>query len=145
MSKSIIGLDFSQLDEFNKETLALINDTYPKEAKKFISRAGNAFRADVKRGYRSQTKRKTGNLLRGVTRGRAYVYDGDNYQVRVYSKAPHAPLIERGHKLVYYGHQTNKFVPGKYTVGKAVLDFNDKFADLANKFVDDLLKGGWTG
>ena len=142
---SIIGLDFSELSEFNKETLKLVNTTYPKEAKKFVSRAGNAFRADVKRGYRSQTKRKTGNLLRGAMRGRAYVYDGDAYQVRVYSKAPHAHLIERGHKLVYFGHETGKVVPGKHVVGKAVLDFNDKFADLADKFVDDLLEGGWTG
>ena len=141
---STIGLDFSQLDEFNKEALSLINDKFPKEAKKFVSRAGNAFRADVKKGYRSQTKRKTGNLLRGVTRGRAYVYDGDSYQVRVYSKAPHAHLIERGHKLVYYGHPTEKLVPGKHIVGKSVLDFNDKFSDLAEKFVDDLLEGGWT-
>lgn len=144
MSKSIIGLDFSQLDEFNKETLNLINNTYPKEAKRFINKAGNAFRTDVRRGYRSQTKRKTGNLLRGVSRGRAYVYDGDSYQIRVYSKAPHAHLIERGHKLVYFGHKTDKFVKGKHVVGKAVLDFNDKFVDLADKFVDDLLEGGWS-
>lgn len=142
---NIVGFDYSDLTDFNRETLQLITNTYPKEAKKFISRVGNAFRADMKKEYRSQTKKKTGNLLRGVTRGRAYVYDGDSYQVRVYNKAPHAPLIERGHKLVYYGHPTNKVVPGKHIVGKTVLGFEDRFAGLANKFVDDLLEGGWSG
>ena len=80
MSKGIVALDFSQLSEFDKEMLELIETTYPKEAKKFVSRAGNAFRAEMKAGYKKHTIKRTGNLLRGVTRGRAYVYNGEDYR-----------------------------------------------------------------
>lgn len=144
MSKGIIGLDYSQLSEFNKELLELIETTYPKEAKKFVSRAGNAFRREMKEGYRKNTIKRTGNLLRGVTRGRAYVYRGENYQVRVYNKAPHAPLIERGHRLFIKGKPTDKYVKGKHIVGSVILDFNAKFVELADEFVDELLDGGFS-
>lgn len=145
MSKGIVSLDFSQVSDFNKELLELIETTYPKEAKKFVSRAGNAFRAEMKAGYKRNTIRRTGNLLRGVTRGRAYIYNGEDYQVRVYNKAPHASLIERGHKLYIKGKPTDKFVKGKHIVGNTIVEFNDKFVELADKFVDDLLNGGFSG
>ena len=139
-----VTLDYSEVSDFNKEMLDLIENKYPKEAKKFISRAGNAFRAEMKAGYKKHTVRRTGNLLRGVTRGRAYIYNGDSYQVRVYNKAPHASLIERGHKLYIKGKPTDKFVRGKHIVGNTILEFNSKFVELADKFVDDLLDRGFS-
>ena len=76
-----VSLDYSELSEFNKEMLELIETKYPKEAKKFISRAGNAFRTEMKARYKKHTIRRTGNLLRGVVRGRAYIYNGEDFYI----------------------------------------------------------------
>ena len=140
-----VSLDYSEVSEFNKEMLELIQTKYPKEAKKFITKAGNAFRTEMKAGYRKHTIKRTGNLLRGVNRGRAYIYNGEDYQVRVYNKAPHAHLIEHGHKLYIKGKPTDKYVKGKHIVGNTILDFNSKFVALADKFIDDLLDRGFSG
>lgn len=140
----IVTFDYSQLSDFNKEMIELATNTYPKEAKKFVSRAGNTFRSEMKANYKRWTKRKTGNLLKGVTRGRAYVYNGEDYQVRVYNKAPHASLIERGHVLYVKGKPTDKYVKGRHVVGRTILEFSGKFEQLADKFVDDLLERGFS-
>lgn len=140
----IVGLDYSQLDQFNQDMLEFVETTYPNEAKKFIARAGNAFRKEMRESYRKNTKKHTGNLLRGVNRGRAYVYNGDEFQVRVYNKAPHAALIEHGHKLYVKGKPTDKYVRGKHVVGSVVLRFNSKFVALVEDFVDDLLDKGFS-
>lgn len=140
-----VNLDFSELTEFNASMLKMVEKDLPKEAKKFMQRAGNALRKDMRAEYQRKTKKKTGNLLKGLSRGRAYVYQGSEYQVRVKNTAPHAHLIERGHKAI--GHEPTKrfkgnYVKGKYIATTSAKNFGKKFNELADKFVDDLLKRG---
>lgn len=144
MSANGVEFDYSELSEFTADMLHVVNTTYPNEAKKFVARAGNAFRTEVKARYRANTRRKTGNLIRGVNRGRPYVYNGDSYQVRVYNKAPHAHLIEHGHVFYHRGKKTDKYVKGKHIVGETVKEFDSKFKQLADNFVDDLLERGFS-
>ena len=140
-----VNLDFSELSKFNASMLKMVERDLPNEAKKFMQRAGNELRKDMRTSYQQNTKRKTGNLIKGLSRGRAYVYSGNEYQVRVKNTAPHAHLIERGHKAV--GHKPTKrfkgnYVKGKYIASMSAKNFGNKFAKLADKFVDDLLKRG---
>ena len=83
-----VELDFSELSEFNASMLKMVEKDMPNEAKKLMQRAGNALRRDIRTAYKQKTKRKTGNLLRGLSRGRAYIYQGTEYQVRVKNTAP---------------------------------------------------------
>lgn len=140
-----VDLDFNELSEFNVNMLKMVEQDMPKEAKKLMQRAGNALRRDMRKSYKRNTKKRTGNLLKGLSRGRAYIYQGTEYQVRVKNTAPHAQLIEYGHKAV--GHAPSKrfkgnYVKGRHIAGRAAKDFGSKFADLAEKFVDDLLERG---
>lgn len=140
-----VELDFSELSEFNASMLKMVEKDMPNEAKKLMQRAGNALRRDMRTAYKQKTKRKTGNLLRGLSRGRAYIYQGTEYQVRVKNTAPHAHLIEYGHKAIGHAPRkrfNGKYVKGRHIAGKAAKNFNSKFADMADKFVDDLLERG---
>ena len=107
----MIGLDYSQLDEFDKQIINLSKDKYPREVKNFMQRAGNNLKKEIKAEYQAETNKKTGNLIRGISRGRAYIYNGNEYQVRVKNKAPHAHLIEYGHKLFFHH---NPFTDAKF-------------------------------
>ncbi len=143
----MIEFNFSELTDFDKNFLKRVSNEFPKESKKFMGRAGNAFRRQVRSEYRSTVKKKTGNLLKGIGRGRPYIWAGNEFQVRVYNKAPHAHLIEYGHKMVDWrtGEQTKKteFVSGKHIVGKVAQAFPGEFDNLCDKFVDDLLERGF--
>lgn len=143
----MIEFDFHELTDFDKKILERARQTVPKECKNFMGRTGNAFRRKVRAEYRNTVKKKTGNLLKGIGRGKPYIWSGNEFQVRVYNKAPHAHLIEYGHKMIDWRtkKQTPKkdFVPGKHIVGKVANSFPGEFDRLCEKFVDDLLKKGF--
>lgn len=146
-------VDVSQLTSFEKNILDICKNKYPKEAKNFMQRAGNSLKKDIRKQYESDgVGKKTGNLRKGLTRGRAYVYAGNEYQVRVKNKAPHAHLIEHGHELFFHHAQKHNFtnakysgeyVQGSHSVGKASKNFGGDFSNLTEKFVDDFLNKGF--
>lgn len=143
-------LDYKELVDFKLKLLEVAKVKFPRETKNFMGRAGNKLRAKVKNAYKTQVGKKTGNLLKGVSRGRAYIYQNDKYQIRVKNKAPHAHLIEHGHVMkdkdgnVIKNKDTKKeiFVPGRDIVGPVYKDFDPEFVEMADKYVDDLLDGG---
>lgn len=57
--------------------------------------------------------RKTGNYIKSIKRGKVYDYNGA-HAVRVYSAAPHAHLIEEGHRMVTHDGREVGFVPGHH-------------------------------
>lgn len=93
------GFDLHELDEFTRDLVDLAQKQFPKEAKQFIQKQGNEGRKRLRANTRAVTKKRTGNLLRGIQRGKATKYKG-NYQIRVMNTAPHAHLIEYGHSNV---------------------------------------------
>lgn len=144
----MITFDFHELTEFQKDVLKSANDHYPKEAQKFMRKAGGALAKSIRSGYDSKTKRKTGNLRKGVTRGRVYKWNGNEWQVRVYNKAPHAHLLEYGHRMVDWRtgkvSQRTPFVKGRHVVGSAANSFPDTFTSMCEDFVEEFLtKGGF--
>lgn len=141
---TIAKFDFSDLTDFDRETLQVIIEEYPKDAKRLMQKAGTAFSQELKKTYRAETKKKTGNLLKGVKRGKPYLYKGEAWQIRVSNIAPHAHLIEHGHRFFAWGHESDKrqFVHGKHIAGKTNNAFQPVFVDLVDKFTDDLLDKG---
>lgn len=149
-----VNLDFSQLTEFENKVMEIAQKKYPQEAKKFMQRAGNAMRKRIREQYSADgVGRKTGNIRKGLTRGRAYVYAGNEYQVRVKNRAPHAHLIEHGHEIFFHHSKrhnfpkakaSGEFTQGFHSVGKSVNNFGDTFTDMAEKFVDDFINKGFS-
>ena len=143
-----IGFDCHELDDLTNDMLDLAQNKFPKDTKAFMGRAGNRFRSKAREAYKSETRKHTGNLLKGLNRGRPYIYGSDEYSVRVYNNAPHAHLIEHGHvewihlPQMQHAVKTERYVRGRNIMGKQANDFKGEFPDEVEDFVDKLLDEG---
>ena len=141
-----VEIDFHELTEFQKDVLKSANDRFPKQARNFMQRVGNALKSAIMAGYKAKTNRKTGNLRKGLKRGRSYKYNGNEWQVRVYNKAPHAHLLEYGHRFRTIKRRgwkyTGQYVKGRHVVGAAAEAFPETYNRMCEEFVDEFLKEG---
>lgn len=141
-----VEIDFHELTEFQKDVLKSANDRFPKQARNFMQRVGNALKSSIMAGYKAKTNRKTGKLRKGLKRGRSYKYNGNEWQVRVYNKAPHAHLLEYGHRFRTIKRRgwkyTGQYVKGRHVVGAAAEAFPETYNKMCEEFVDEFLKEG---
>lgn len=136
------GMDTRELDELVKNMFRTAQDVYPDEAKAFLKKEGNKGRRLLRAKTKAVTKKKTGNLLKGIRRTGVQKHNGD-FQIRVYNKAPHAHLIEHGHVLWVNGTKTEKFVPGKHPAADTTKQLKREFPRDAEAFVDEMLSKGF--
>lgn len=136
------GMDTRELDELVKNMFRTAQDVYPDEAKVFLKKEGNKGRRLLRAKTKAVTKKKTGNLLKGIRRTGVQKHDGD-FQIRVYNKAPHAHLIEHGHVLWVNGTKTEKFVPGKHPAADTTKQLKREFPRDVEGFVDEMLSKGF--
>lgn len=118
------GFDLSELAKFGKD-LSTVGKGYQKAERKFLQREGSKLRSKTK----AQAKKlgeKTGNYLKSIKRGKVYVYHGSQ-AVRVYSYAPHAHLIEDGHRMVTHDGREVGFVKGYHVFDVTAEDFEPVF------------------
>lgn len=147
------GFDYREIKELVKMFSTLENE-FPKETDKFLKKAGKEQAEWIKKGYKLKTKKKTGNLLKGVETGKPYVYEGNSHQIRTYSKAHHAHLIENGHRLIKkdgsemkgtyvpaLGKKLKKsFVNGRRVVETERKAFESEFYKMADEWIDEFLE-----
>lgn len=136
------GMDTRELDELVKNMFRTAQDVYPDEAKSFLKKEGNKGRRLLRAKTKAVTKKKTGNLLKGIRRTGVQKHDGD-FQIRVYNKAPHAHLIEHGHVLWVNGTKTEKFVPGMHPAADTTKQLKREFPRDVEGFVDEMLSKGF--
>lgn len=136
------GMDTRELDELVKNMFRTAQDVYPDEAKSFLKKEGNKGRRLLRAKTKAVTKKKTGNLLKGIRRTGVQKHNGD-FQIRVYNKAPHAHLIEHGHVLWVNGTKTEKFVPGKHPAADTTKQLKREFPRDVEGFVDEMLSKGF--
>ena len=139
----MITLDFSELTDFKKDVIELVNKKYPGKVKKLLNKAGTALKKDMKAEYKAKTKKKTGNLIKGVTKGKPYKYKG-MWQIRVHNKAHHAHLLEYGHRFRTIKRRgwkyTGLYVGGRHIAGDAGEKFTPRFNQMSEEFVDELIE-----
>lgn len=135
--------DTHELERWNKELVKFASKQLPKETRNFIQREGNKQAKYVRSEIKSKTGRKTGNLRKSVRRGKAHKYQGRDWQVRVYSKAPHAHLVEYGHKKVLWGNRTDERVEGKFLFSTAQRQMREEFPKDTDAWLDDLINRGF--
>lgn len=136
------GMDTRELDDLVKNMFRTAQDVYPDEAKSFLKKEGNKGRRLLRAKTKAVTKKKTGNLLKGIRRTGVQKHNGD-FQIRVYNKAPHAHLIEHGHVLWVNGTKTEKFVPGKHPAADTTKQLKREFPRDVEGFVDEMLSKGF--
>ena len=131
------GFDFEELSDYEKRLIKIAEKDYPKACERFMRKeAGNAVK-HFKQHAKGVVKRQTGNYLKGFKKGRkVYEWIDAKYNILVHNTAPHAHLIENGHRAVTKdGKDTGKFVPGKHIVENASKTFEKQYA----KDIEDVL------
>lgn len=155
-----MGYNSSDLGDLEKSMWKTANDLYPKEAKAFLRKEGNTGRKILRSEIKSSTKKKTGNLLKGIKRGKVWNNHG-SWQVRVYDTAPHTHLLQGGHRIFAPSKGSKvkkgpsgtmlraKYVDtGRRTSGKGFFDaaekrFESQVVRDLDGFLDDLLERGF--
>lgn len=137
------GFDCKELKNYEKKLIKMAHDTLPKESKQFLRKAGSKLKTKTSKTARSLVKKKNNNYYKSIKRGKAYKWTkGDGaWAIRVYSSAPHAHLIENGHRLIRNGKEVG-FVQGKFVFKKAQKSFESEYYELTQKWIDELLRKG---
>ena len=161
------GFLFDELSQAKKDILRSISKAYPKEADKFLKDEAKKLLKVTKKVAKkevgtSKGKKKDWDPNKSYHKkfkvGKKYKYDEDDC-IRVYNSAPHAHLIEYGHRQIARGQKrattrqgrkndsrpVGGFVLGKYVFDESQLEFSPYFKDDAELFmfqyVDDTVKG----
>ncbi|OLS02423.1 HK97 gp10 family phage protein [Tissierella creatinophila] len=135
--------DFSELTKFEEDLLELAKDLDKgKHAKKFLRNSGNKLKRRTVNAAKSKTNKRTGNLIKGIKRGKPYKYYVDgSMAVRVYPGSPafHAHLIDRGHRIVDKNGKEHGFKPGVHFFEAGAKEYEGQYYEDTQKFIDDLL------
>ena len=129
--------DTRELDAYAKELERTARES-PKLQKKFMRQEGSK----LLRRTKSEAKRvkvKTGNYKKSIKRGKVYEYDGAQ-AIRVYSTAPHAHLIEDGHRMVTHDGREVGFVPGMHVFEVAGKAFEPEYLADIDDMLDEAVK-----
>lgn len=136
------GFNLAELDEFSSQMLDLATRKMPREIRQFMRAEGTKLRRMTVSTARRETKKRTGSYIKGIKRGKVYLYEGDTLAIRVYNSSPHAHLIEDGHRQVTKDGRAVGFVRGKRVFKKAQQAFESEFTNDCLEFVDELLDKG---
>lgn len=110
-------------------------------AKTFMRKEAQKERRRMISAAKRKVKKLTGNYLKGFKSGKkVYQWIDADYTVRVYNDAPHAHLIENGHRLIL-GGKFIKWVPGKHVMEDAHQQFESEYAeDVEDDLADFICK-----
>jgi len=119
------------LVEFQRN-ITYLERNFPREAKRMLGRVGNKARTIVRRKARGLVRKHTGNYQKSIKRGK--IFEDRNSRgdltVRVYTSskiAPHAHLIERGHRIVDKHGNEHGFKQGYFVFDKAKAEIERDF------------------
>lgn len=135
-------MEIKGLTDFQKDLLNS-SKNIDKEIPKILRKVGSKARTVVARRARRDVKKVTGNYHKSWKRGKTFRGNDGAWTVRVYNSAPHAHLIEDGHRMVdSEGNDLGKFVQGKNVLNTGMKEFDDsKVADeMFEEWLDDLLE-----
>lgn len=130
--------DQKESTNFEKNVKTLLDDM-PKEAKMILRRMGSKAKTLVAKRARQTIKKKSGKYQKSFKRGKVWDAGGGNYRTRIYNSAPHAHLIEDGHRIVGKDGSEHGFKQGYKVLDKGMREFDKQFESLLEKEIDRLL------
>ena len=126
--------DVTELDTFARN-MQRSAQQFQRKQKSFLRKEGTKLKS--KTVSRARTLgRKTGNYIKSIKRGKVYDYNGA-HAVRVYSTAPHAHLIEEGHRMVTHDGREVGFVKGHHVFELAAEDFEPEYYTDLDEMLDE--------
>ena len=126
--------DVTELDTFARN-MRRSAQQFQRKQKSFLRKEGTKLKS--KTLSRARTfGRKTGNYIKSIKRGKVYDYNGA-HAVRVYSTAPHAHLIEEGHRMVTHDGREVGFVPGHHVFETAGGEVETQYLVDVEDFLDE--------
>ena len=131
------GFDTSALRAYSRDLQSAVNE-YPRQEKKFLRKEGSKLLRKTKKNAK-RVKKRTGKYHSSIKRGKVYSYHGAQ-AVRVYSAAPHAHLIEDGHRQVLPNGQELGFIPGMHIFEESWREFEPEFLDDVDDMLDELTR-----
>lgn len=137
-------MEITGLSEFQKDLLKVAQKDLPREVPKIMRKIGNKARSIVAKKAKSRVIDDTGNYNSRWKRGKVFKGYSDETVVRVINSAPHAHLIEYGHRQVTKDGKELGFVLGFHNLEKGMKDFENsgQFDNMLSTWLDDLL---WDG
>jgi hypothetical protein len=132
-------IDTKPLDRFNRD-LEDLQRFFPKQARQFMLRSGTKAKVIISQKALQLVRKRTGNYHKSIKRGKVWV-DGSTseYKVRVYSGAPHAHLIEYGHRIVDAGGKEHGFQEGYHVFEKAANEIESQWTDILESEFDKIM------
>lgn len=130
------------LEEF-RETLTYLEKHFPREARRMLRRVGRKARTIVRKRARATVRIKTGKYYRSIKVGRVFESANRELTVRVYPSAkiaPHAHLIERGHRIIGKDGSEHGFKQGYYVFDKSKNDIESQYHRILKEEFDKILK-----
>lgn len=137
----MLNIDAIELDLFSEELLNIANKQMPKKTRKFMNQEGQKLKKQTKQRAKQNVKKKTGNYLKSIKKGKVYIYSGNGaFSVRVYGAAPHTHLIEQGHNIK---NKKDGVVLGRakafYVLDKSARAFQSEFEKDIENFIDEVV------
>lgn len=137
---SDFDIDMKGLNRFANE-LDDLQRIFPKQAKQLMLKSGTKARAIVAKKARLLVRKQTGNYHKSIKRGKVWVDKSTSeYKVRVYTGAPHAHLIERGHRIVGKDGKEHGFKEGYHVFEKATNEVESQWTDIIEKEFDKIMR-----
>lgn len=138
------GFDITDLTNFEKKLLNMaVGFEKGKYAKTFLRTEGTKLRRKTLSSAKSKVKKDTGNYFKSIKKGKVYLYKGNGtWAIRVYSSAPHAHLIEKGHRQVTKDGKEIGYVQGKRVFEDSEKQFTEEYFSDVQNFLDDVLEKG---
>ncbi|MEC1757381.1 hypothetical protein [Schinkia azotoformans] len=134
------GFDIRELDEFTRDLLNMAHDLdNGKHSKKFLRKEGTKLRKETLKSAKSKVKKQSGNLFKGIKRGKVYKYDGD-LAIRTYGSGNHTHLLNSGHVIKGKNGKEHGFKEGEHFFEEAERNFRDEYYNDVEDWIDDLLK-----
>lgn len=130
----------NELDQLARDLIDLSRDFQNgKPAKKFMNHEGAELRKKTLALAKTRINRKTGNLSKGIRKGKVYKWKSTDMAIRVFGGKPayHAHLLEYGHRVIYKDGREIK-IPGKYFFRDAIKGYENQFVDNCTEFAIDL-------
>lgn len=134
-----MDIQFDDVTRF-EERMHKQMQSLPRERKSFIKMWGRLCIKDIKKQFRSDTKKKTGNLIKYTKLGRPYM-DGDEQKVLIHF-SNHAHLIEKGHNIVTpktlmnTGKRTRAFGSVAKAMNGSQSNYDKAFEKWVNKVIE---------
>lgn len=133
-------MEIHGLTEFQRD-LMRTSRKLPKQMPKIMRKIGSKARTHVAKKSRQLIKKDTGLYHKKWKRGKVFTNNGE-IVVRIYNSAPHAHLLEEGHRQVTKDGREVGFVRGKYPMKKGIQEFESSgmVDDMFSEWIDQMLR-----